>query len=307
MMNGTLQINSRIFSTDMSTGALRRFCGSDQVLLSNQGGSWADTLKVELLALNLHEEPETAPVEHCVSLKLSGCEALEWKLEGRTFVNRAYHASQFCLVSKGTPVWVRWQHGGHFLVIAIPDRFVRLVAEGANARSCIEFTNRWTFQDRAAEHLAKAMLCEISRGCPAGRLFGESLATAFTAYMLRHYSALPREFEKQAGGLSPKSLRRVADYVQAHLGEELSLRQLAALMDLSSYHFAHMFKQSTGLAPHRYVLLRRIEFAKGLLKHTRLPLTEVALRSGFANQSHFTVMFRKFVGHTPGAYRTSKT
>jgi AraC family transcriptional regulator len=307
MIENTPPIPSRIFSTDIATGAPRRFCGCDHVLASNQDSSWADTMKVEVQALGVHEEPETAPLEHCVSLKLSGCETLEWRLGGRRFQNRSYQASEFCLVSSGTPVWARWQHGGEFLVIAIPDAFARLVAEGVSPCTSVEFVNRWTFHDHSAEHLAKTMLCEIRAGCPGGRLFGESLATAFTAHMLRHHSVSPSRSKRQIGGLSSAGIRRVVDYVQAHIGEELSLRQLAALTDLSAYHFAHMFKQSTGKAPHRYVLMRRIEFAKTLLEHTRLPLAEVALRSGFASQSHFTVMFRKFVGCAPGVYRASKS
>jgi len=273
--------------------------------MSNEGTPWANTVKVEVHRVRPQEEPETTPLEHCISLKLSGQETLEWKLAGKRFLNRAYRASEFCLVSKGTPVWARWRQGGEFLVVAIPSSFALSVADAASPRRHIEFTNPWTFRDTVAENLMKTMWYELKAGCPAGRLFGESLATAFTAHLLRHYSVFQHKMEPLRGGLCSAALRRVAEYIQAHLHEELSLRQLADLAHLSSYHFAHVFKQSTGLAPHRYVLTQRIALAKTLLEGTRIPLTEIAFRVGFPSQAHLTVMFRKFVGCTPGSYRGS--
>lgn len=299
------QTGSRIFALETLTGRLRQFCGGNEVLMSNAGTPWADTVKVEVHRLCRQEEPETAPLDHCVSFKLSGRDTLEWKLAGKRFLNRAYSASEFCLVSKGTPVWARWQKGGEFLVIAIPPAFAASVADAASPRRQIEFTNLWTFRDAEAEHLMKTMWYELKAGCPAGRLFGESLAIAFTAHLLRHYSVFSHKVEPYRGGLSSAALRKVTDYIQANLHEELSLRQLAHLTRLSSFHFAHVFKQTTGLAPHRYVLTQRIALAKTLLESTRLQLAEIAFRVGFSSQAHLTVMFRKIVGCTPGSYRGS--
>jgi AraC family transcriptional regulator len=300
------QTESRILALEAQTGRLRKFCGGNQVLMSNEGSPWADTVKVEVHRLCAQEEPETAPLDHCVSFKLSGRDTLEWKLAGKGFLNRAYSASEFCLVSKGTPVWARWQKGGEFLVIAIPPAFAASVADTATARRQIEFRNLWTFRDTEAELLMKAMWYEMKAGYPAGRLFGESLAIAFTVHLLRHYSDFSRKIEPYRGGLSSAALRKVTDYIQANLHEGLSLRQLAELTQLSSFHFAHVFKQSTGLAPHRYVLAQRITLARTLLESTRLPLAEIAFHVGFPNQAHLTVMFRKFVGCTPGAYRLAQ-
>lgn len=290
---------------EATTGRLRKFCGNHEILASNEGTPWADIVKVEVHRLHPQEEPETAPLDHCISLKLSGRETLEWKLEGKKFLNRAYCANELCLVSKGTPVWARWRKGGEFLVVAIPQAFAASVAEAVSPHRQIEFTNPWTFTDIVAEHLMKTMWREMRAGCPASRLFGESLATAFTAHLLCRYSVFSHKIERYRGGLSAAALRKVEDYIQAHLHEELGLRQLAELTGLSFYHFAHVFKQSTGLSPHRYVLAQRIAFAKMLLTSTRLPLVEIAFRAGFPSQSHLTVMFRKFAGCTPSAYRGS--
>lgn len=298
---------SRILALEAQTGKLRQFCGGNSVLMTNEDSPWADTVKVEVHHVVPQEEPETVALEHCISLKLNGLGTLEWKLDGKKFVNKSYSASEMCLLSKGTPVWARWQEPGEFLVVAIPPAFAMSVAEEATLGHNIEFTNPWTFRDSVAEHLIKTMWLEMKAGCPAGRLFGESLATAFTAHLLRHYGVLSRKMELHRGGLLPATLRKVKDYVETHLHEDLSIRHLAALTQLSSYHFAHVFRQTTGVAPHHYVLQQRVERAKDLLKDTELPLTEVAFLTGFPSQAHLTVMFRKFVGCTPGSYRGVST
>ena len=96
-------------------------------------------------------------------------------------------------------------------------------------------------------------------------------------------------------------VRRVISYIDAHLGEELSLRRLSELVHLSPYHFVRAFRQSTGRPPHRYVLEQRIARAQVRLMEPELSLADVGYELGFASQAHFTTTFRKLVGITPGA------
>jgi AraC family transcriptional regulator len=112
-----------------------------------------------------------------------------------------------------------------------------------------------------------------------------------------------RQKGSKSGAAPPARLRRVLDYMHAHLGEELSLHQLAAVVQLSPHHFAQRFKQSTGVAPYQYVLRQRLATARQWLAETPLSLAEISYRLGFASQAHFTTIFRKHVGATPGAYR----
>jgi transcriptional regulator of acetoin/glycerol metabolism len=108
------------------------------------------------------------------------------------------------------------------------------------------------------------------------------------------------------GGLPPGSLRRVREYIDSHLAERLSVERLAAVAGLSVFHFARSFKQSQGTTPHDYLLERRIVRAQALLDDTDTPLSEIALVSGFADQSHFTRHFRKRVGVPPSTFRQSQ-
>ena len=98
-------------------------------------------------------------------------------------------------------------------------------------------------------------------------------------------------------------LKRVAEFIEQHLAEDISLTTLAELVDLSVYHFAHAFKQSFGAPPHRYHMARRMDRAKSLLQRPALSVTEIGARIGFRETSSFTRAFCKFTGLTPSEYR----
>jgi transcriptional regulator GlxA family with amidase domain len=117
--------------------------------------------------------------------------------------------------------------------------------------------------------------------------------------------ALPRLRPQIRGGLPPHALRRVRDYVEAHLEDNIGLEELAGMAGLSTSHFGRAFKQSEGVSPHRYLLQCRVRHASGLLAETELSLSEIAIASGFADQSHFCRQFGKLVATTPSAYRWS--
>ena len=134
--------------------------------------------------------------------------------------------------------------------------------------------------------------------------------SAVEAEFLMHPRAtLLTELEKRAviqpprGGLSAGALRRVAEFVESHLGDNLSLDALAAEARLSLYHFARAFRQSTGVSPHRYVLEQRVRRAQQLLEQTDLPLASIARAVGFSDQGHFSRQFRGVVGTTPSNHR----
>jgi transcriptional regulator GlxA family with amidase domain len=100
-------------------------------------------------------------------------------------------------------------------------------------------------------------------------------------------------------------MRRVREYIEAHLHDSIELVELAAIAGLSIFHFARQFKQSAGVTPHYYVIQSRIERAQELLASTDLSLSEIAFATGFSDQSHLTRHFRQLIGVTPGQFRWS--
>jgi AraC family transcriptional regulator len=105
------------------------------------------------------------------------------------------------------------------------------------------------------------------------------------------------------GGLPSARLRRVEEFLMAHLADDIGLDDVAAVAGLSAKHFARAFRQSTGMPPHRWLIQRRIDRAKAMLLKGDLTLAEIALACGFADQSHFTSAFRKSLGTTPAIFR----
>jgi transcriptional regulator GlxA family with amidase domain len=108
------------------------------------------------------------------------------------------------------------------------------------------------------------------------------------------------------GGLPPGATRRVDEYIEAHISEKIELPMLATIANLSTYHFAREFKRSTGITPHSYLVHKRVERAKEMLARTDYSLTEIALATGFSDQSHLARHFRNIVGSTPKQFRWSQ-
>jgi AraC-like DNA-binding protein len=119
----------------------------------------------------------------------------------------------------------------------------------------------------------------------------------------RYRAVLPVKPRSYGGGLRQGSLRRVLEHLQAHLDQELPVTALAAVADLSPSYFSRLFKRSTGLSPHQYLMRQRIERATELLTDPGRRVAEVSWELGFSSQSHFTTVFRALAGVTPRAYQ----
>jgi AraC-like DNA-binding protein len=119
---------------------------------------------------------------------------------------------------------------------------------------------------------------------------------------LTRLSSLPSTGRAKRG-LSQGALQRIEEYVEAHLDSALGIEELAAVVQMSSSHFSRSFHKSAGVTPHRYVIQNRVMRARELLATTDLPLTEIALTTGFSDQSHFSRRFHEIVGMPPGAFR----
>jgi AraC family transcriptional regulator len=138
-----------------------------------------------------------------------------------------------------------------------------------------------------------------------GPLAAESLANVLAVHLIRNASG-PRASAVQSDGvLPPRKVRSVVEYIEEHLDGSPTLEQMAATVHLSVYHFARRFKAATGLPPHQYVIMRRVERAKRLLQAGDLSLAEVAADAGFADQSKFSHHFKRVVGVSPRQFRRS--
>ncbi|HEY5869760.1 MAG TPA: AraC family transcriptional regulator, partial [Candidatus Tectomicrobia bacterium] len=143
-------------------------------------------------------------------------------------------------------------------------------------------------QDPLHRHIVLVLQAAVAAESEAERLYAEALVEALVVHFLRRYAASWPSPHAAAGGLTPYKLQHMLAYIRAHLEHELSLATLAAVAQMSITHFAHLFKDATGLPPHQYVILCRMEHAKRLLAETDMPLIEIGPQVGCMDQSHFT-------------------
>jgi AraC family transcriptional regulator len=227
---------------------------------------------------------------------LSPVQALRQKREARSFVSDMLNG-EMTLMPCGVPSEWSWN--------STCDRLDVIVSPGIfGDGSTLDAVDRFLFRDGEMEETCRRLYREVSLDGLADRLYIESLVIQLAMSVLRRHSRgsgtttiLP------STGLTRSQARRVLEYIETNLSREVTLREMAGIVDLSPYHFARMFKRTMSTAPHRYVLERRVERAKAMLRTTSASLIEISLSTGFCDQSHFTSSFRRIVGATPTGFQ----
>lgn len=209
----------------------------------------------------------------------------------------------------GDPYELRWHSQSHEPIQALhlhlsADLFARSaehVADRDPARLMLKELSG--FQDPLLAQMGLALRRELEQLTPGGQLYAETAAQMLAVHLLTHYLTTDITVKPSLRRLTPRQLKRVTEYILAHLAQPISLELLARQVGYSPYHFAQLFRETTGVTPHQFVLSKRLEQARQLLKTTDLPLSQVALDVGFQSQSHFTHTFKSHLGVTPRQYR----
>ena len=283
---------------------------------------WSDVL-VEVYRRRRVEPGILVPAiaEPTIILVLAGTIfAEEREPGGGAWTGRTVTAGEFFLTTTRTPYEVRWQtlspedYQSMHVYIGLPV-FARAVKEVLGGRSGSGIPRlREVFGER--DSLISALLEPLRvetmapRSAVGGALFVQGLAQSLAVHLLRTYPA-PAAAETAAdvgsrrkrGGLPAFKLRRVLDYLEAHLSGEITVARLAKEAGLSEFHFSRRFKQTTGVPPLRYLLRLRIARARQLLRETDKSVIDVGLEVGFTSPSYFAHLFRREVGVTPSEYR----
>jgi AraC family transcriptional regulator len=243
--------------------------------------------------------------EHVVTVFLRGPVELFQARHGRTSW-RTMHAGDVLVAPAGDPKTLRHKEEAELIRVRIAPSFLaRIVTDaGVDRAAEHELLDNFGVRDARIEDIARRLLDEARSDALAGRLCAEALAIDLGIHLLRHYSASARLVNFSTAMLPRHKLQRVTDYINENLREDLTLNRLAATLAMSPFHFAHAFRQATGLAPHRFLLQRRIERAQILLRESELSITEIAHQIGYSNQSSFSALFRRVTGRTPRRFRT---
>jgi AraC-like DNA-binding protein len=211
-------------------------------------------------------------------------------------------ANPISLLPEGVRAWHRFERTGYCRYLLIRFDVDRLLAGKAGRP---QLQPRLMFSDATIWRHAQLIAEECERPGEPADSYGENLSLALFLALLRMNGGGVRENYRSR--LAPWQLNLVTEFVRTHLAETLQLSQLAAISRLSTSHFGRAFKGSTGLPPHRWHLNMRIEEARAMLADVNASLADVACATGFADQSHFTRVFTKIVGVSPGAWRRAQS
>ena len=267
---------------------------------SAQQGSWSG-LFVEEHHVPPIAFPQGFPRKHLVVMHYR--RAAPRRSVGQLARNKPMSHGSLDIIPRGTGLSVYGYDETEFITLALEPAFVHKIA-GESRMPDTELVRHLGIRDPQIQHIAFALKSELDAGCPSGRAYGDGLAIALAARLLGKYSAHVTIPHNSNALLSGYTLRRVTDYIEDNLTNDLTLAQIADVAHMSPHYFSRAFRNSTGTPPHRYVIERRIEKAKTLLSDNCLPLVEVGLSVGFPNQSHFTTLFHKRTGVTPKVYRS---
>jgi AraC family transcriptional regulator len=159
------------------------------------------------------------------------------------------------------------------------------------------------FEDPRLRALVASVHAETVAGFPRGRLFLDSVEQEIATALVDRYATKRRPVQLHRGGLGSRRLRRIREFVDARMDDDLNLDEMAESVGLSTAHFARMFRKSTGQTPHRFVLRQKIERAKTMLRAAEARVLDVAMACGFKTQQHFAQVFRDVCGVSPTEYR----
>lgn len=253
--------------------------------------------------LAANDGAEIGAAQLVVAVVESDAFELEWRPAGDDNSRRLWllpNSAQ--IVPAGMPCYSRWSARPTLLAIAFEPALIEKLLRETGIREDNEIRARLGMRDPEIDSIVAKLRLELQFGGWSGRPYLESLGVVLAVHILRNYAGA-QSCRTTDGGLGIRRLRRVVDFIEAHLGEELTQAELARVAELSPHHFASAFRSTTGVAPHRYLTERRIARACELLAKSEATVTTVAHALGFASHAHFSESFRRFVGVTPSEYK----
>lgn len=208
------------------------------------------------------------------------------------------------IIPAGTPS--RWEirERDTALILGLPPALLRSVAQELKIDpDRARILNRFQIRDRQIEQIGWALKTEMEHGYRNGALYLDSLARALAVHLLCHHSTQPSNGEPRKESLPGHRLKQVIAYIEDNLPRDLSLKNVAQVAGLSESYCNAAFRKAMGEPIHRYVIARRVERARALLESGALPISQVALETGFAHQSHLAYHMRRVLGVSPRAIR----
>ena len=271
----------------------------------------APLLSTNSLALNginfdyFHCNGEHTPThvnEHHVISVAFAQSGSERKLDG-IYQQEQQNLGSFAIIPAQAEHCCVWKENLEFAIFSIqPDLLAQVAPETVNTDQIELLPTFAHSQDNLITNIGIAIKQQLELDPNNCGFYLEHLFNALSAHLVKNYCALTPLFKNYSDGLPPYKLKQALNYINDNLDQPIKLKDIAQLLDLSQYYFCHLFKESTGIAPYKYIIRQRVEKAKGLIRKSQLSLADIAYECGFSSQSQMTQHFRRCVGVTPKVY-----
>jgi AraC family transcriptional regulator len=278
----------------------------NKIFRASDGLSW-NSLYASMQHEKPYEDAYGAVPDHLIILHLDGPVGVS-RIMGNAHARRIIPPGGLFVLPGGADFGVRLEDELDSLHLYVRHAVVREVAGDivSGDPAHVEILPRLGDQDPLIERLALGIRDALDDPDPSGSVYVDYLARAIAARLIRGHSTATGPQSASAsvkGRLTRAQLARATDFIEAHLEKPLTLADLAAATGLSATHFARRFRQTTGTAPHQFLVRARVERAKRLLSQSDLAIAQIAFSCGFAHQEHLTRIFRRCTGATPAAFR----
>ncbi|MCC5599524.1 helix-turn-helix domain-containing protein [Nostoc favosum] len=270
---------------------------SQPSMLSSGTTMWRG-MSLEQHCLPPGETPEYSLEQFVITINLGQSFQVERTL-GKRWQTGLMFTGAVGLCPMYTSQAIRWDRDANVLLLNLEHELLTCNAVELLDTDQYEMLPHLITQDILIHQIALGLKTQLRTNGSGSRLYAESAATFLAVHLLQNYSNRQSSIPEYAGGLPQQQLKKAVDYIQDNLAQEISLDAIANYLGISSYYFCRLFKQSTGLTPHQYVIQQRVERAKQLLLKGEMSIADVAQVCGFAHQSHLNRHFKRFTGVTP--------
>lgn len=251
-----------------------------------------------------------ATPEPHISCNLRGTAEFQERDPGGSWITEQIRGGDLFVTRSRTPYEVRFQSppGNELetlsLHVAVEPFLAAIEARYPSRADFIEVKDFFG-TDNTLWHICKTCAELLTARTPGKSPMVAALTQLFATHLAENYTTPGTDAPAHRGGLPVRQLRRIENYVANNLSSEISIDQLAGLIDLSTSHFSHVFKETTGMTPLQFVTRERITRAQRMIRETSRTLLEIGLEVGYTSPSHFAQVFRRVVGVTPTQFRGS--
>lgn len=275
---------------------------SPKAVTLQDAGHWPG-VRIERWEGEAEPQPESILSFHGLALSMDRISTVETRWSGHRRQTAALEPGSVTILPARTPYSSTSNGYWRGCMVAIATDYLDVIAR-SNSRASTELLPRLGQDDPFVREVVSALVRDIESGYALGTMYGEALSAALAAHLVRHYAAgAPSKDSRVSSGAHRQEW--VRSYLLDQLETQVSLVDLARLLQMDVFSLTRWFKQAFGVPPHQFIMQARVDRASEMLKRSDLSLADLALQCGFCSQSHLTTAFRRRVGMSPAAFRAS--